>query len=145
MLLETVAPAIKSIPAKPTAGGPVFVDISNLPNSVALIGDGTGWSAKGNTLSLKPTTSQVLPVWYQLTFEIDLGTGYSLLGAQLFTPGDASSIAYFPGSGGTVTVNLMSNVPGDAESVAYTLTLGFLASDGTQLWFDPTITFDPQG
>ena len=148
MLLETVeAPAISSTPTKATAGGPVLVDTSGLPdNKVSLSGSGTGWTAQGGTLTLTPAAAQVLPLWYQITFEIDLGTSYSLLGAQLYTPGDPSSIVYYPASGNAVTINLMSNVVTGAAPVSYTLGLGFLASNGNQIWIaDPTITFDPQG
>jgi hypothetical protein len=155
MLLETLAPATIAHPTftEPTetdpAGGIVTLTIISDKLPVLLSGSGPNWSTKVSTLSLTPLEGEPLPLWYSFILRIDPKQTYTLLAAKVYpkdVPADANATLYYPvSSDGTVTVNLLHDLPAGSQSVSYMLEIGY--SDGTNsIWIpDPTITFEPQG
>jgi hypothetical protein len=155
MLLETLAPPTIAPPTftEPTetgpAGGIVTMTIVSDKLPVLLSGSGPNWSTQASTLYLTPLAGETLPLWYSFILQIDPKQPYMLLAAKVYpkdVPADANATLYYPvSSDGTVTLNLLHNLPAGSQSVSYMLEIGY--SDGTDsIWIpDPTITFDPQG
>lgn len=155
MLLETLAPATTAPPTftEPTqtdpAGGIVTLTIVSAKLPVLLSGSGPDWSTEASTLYLTPLQGETLPLWYNFILQIDPKQPYTLLAAKVYpkdVPADANATLYYPvASDGTVTLNLLHDLPAGSQSVSYMLEIGY--SDGVKAtWIpDPTITFEPQG